>query len=255
MRARGRPFLADAILDPFPFGLLASLVRYQRLRERHPDVAILMGTGNLTELMEADTSGIQAVLFGIAAELRASAVLTTQVSAHARRVVREADWARRIMHAARANGMLPKGLSDQLMTVHDKRPFPDTPDEIAARAGEVRDPNFRIQVAADGLHVYNRDGLRHATDPFALWPRLHVEDDAGHAFYLGVELARAEIAWQLGKRYVQDEPLAWGCAVERAAAVDRVHPASVGSTRVKRSAAAAAPAPDAPLPACSASRP
>jgi hypothetical protein len=26
---------------------------------------------------------------------------------------------------------------------------------------------------------------------------------------------RAEIAWRLGKRYAQDEPLDWGCAVDR----------------------------------------
>ena len=75
-------------------------MRYQRLRERFPEVPIMMGIGNLTELTEADTSGINALLFGIAAELNVAAVLTTQVSAHARRAVREADWARRIMHAA-----------------------------------------------------------------------------------------------------------------------------------------------------------
>ena len=28
-----------------------------------------------------------------------------------------------------------------------------------------------------------------------------------------MELARAQIAWQLGKRYVQDEELDWGVAV------------------------------------------
>jgi hypothetical protein len=39
---------------------------------------------------------------------------------------------------------------------------------------------------------------------------LKVDDDASHAFYLGVELARAQIAWQLKKRYVQDQELAWG---------------------------------------------
>jgi len=39
---------------------------------------------------------------------------------------------------------------------------------------------------------------------------LKVDDDASHAFYLGVELARAQIAWQLKKRYVQDEELTWG---------------------------------------------
>ncbi len=64
------PFLADSILDPIPFGLTASIVRYHRLRERFPDAPIMMGVGNLTELTEADTSGINALLFGIAAELR-----------------------------------------------------------------------------------------------------------------------------------------------------------------------------------------
>jgi len=74
-----------------------------------------------------------------------------------------------------------------------------------------------VQVSATGLHVYNRDGLRRGTDPFALWPQLGLGHDAGHAFYMGVELARAQLAWQLGKRYVQDQPLDWGCAVEREA--------------------------------------
>jgi hypothetical protein len=63
--------------------------------------------------------------------------------------------------------------------------------------------------------VYNRDGHLKANDPFALYPQLKVENDGGHAFYLGVQLARAEIAWQLGKRFDQDEPLDWGCAVDR----------------------------------------
>ncbi len=217
MTAKGRAFLADPILDPIPFGFTASIVRYHALRARYPEAPIMMGVGNLTELTEADTSGINALLFGIAAELDVAAVLTTQVSAHARRAVREADWARRIMHAARRQRSLPKGLSGALMTVHDKHPFPDAPAEIAATAAQVRDPNFRVQVAADGLHVYNRDGLRTGTRAFELWPQLGLENDASHAFYMGVELAHAQIAWQLGKRYVQDQPLDWGCAVEREA--------------------------------------
>ena len=36
-----------------------------------------------------------------------------------------------------------------------------------------------------------------------------------HAFYLGVELARAQIAHQLGKRYVQDEELNFGVSKVR----------------------------------------
>ena len=48
-----------------------------------------------------------------------------------------------------------------------------------------------------------------------MWPNLKLEHDAAHAFYLGVELAHAQLAWQLGKRYSQDEPLDWGCAIDR----------------------------------------
>ncbi|SAL80596.1 hypothetical protein AWB71_06156 [Caballeronia peredens] len=215
MTKRGRAFLADPILDPIPFGLAASIARYVSLRERHADVPIMMGVGNVTELTEADTSGINAVLFGMCAELRVAAVLTTSVSLHARRAVREADVARRIMHAARETQTLPKGISADLSALHAKRPFPYDAGEIDAIAAAVRDPNFRVQVSAQGVHVYNRDGHHVAADPFALYPGLKVEHDGGHAFYLGVQLARAEIAWQLGKRFDQDQPLDWGCEVDR----------------------------------------
>jgi dihydropteroate synthase len=209
----GRSFLADPILDPLPFGLLVSLCRYQRLRDRYADVPIMVGIGNLTELTEADTSGINALLLGMCTELHAAAILTTQVSSHARRAIREADVARRMMFAAREQRTLPKGLTDQLMTVHARRPFPDTPEEIAETAAAIRDPNFRVQVASDGIHVYNRDGHHVDADAFTLWPKLGLEQDGNHAFYMGVELARAETAFKLGKRYVQDQDLDWGCAV------------------------------------------
>ena len=48
----------------------------------------------------------------------------------------------------------------------------------------------------------------------AFFPDLDVTSDGAHAFYLGAELAKAETAWRLGKRYVQDEALDWGCAAD-----------------------------------------
>ena len=87
----------------------------------------------------------------------------------------------------------------------------NTLDEVRELAREVKDANFRIEVTAEGIQIYNRDGLRSGIDPYDLFPRLRVDDDAPHAFYLGLELARAQIAWQLGKRYVQDQELGWGC--------------------------------------------
>ncbi len=215
MRQRGRPFMADPILEPIQFGFTRSLLRYYSLREAEPEVPILMGIGNVTELTDADSSGATAVLLGVAAELRMNAVLTTEVSPHCRRAVREADWARRMMVAARESQSLPRDLTDALLTVHARRPFPYSSEEIAQTAAEVRDPNFRIQVGERGIHMFNRDGISVATDPYHLYPGLDIEKDAAHAFYLGVELARAQIAWQLGKRYAQDEELEWGCAYER----------------------------------------
>ena len=117
------------------------------------------------------------------------------------------------MRAAASQNIPPKGIDDQLMMLHERHPFPYTPEEIAEFAAAIKDPNFRIQVAEDGIHLYNRDGEFVHTDPIAFYPDLDLDDDPGHLFYLGVELARAQIAWQLGKRYQQDEDLKWGCAV------------------------------------------
>ncbi len=211
MQAKGRAFIADPILDPIPFGFTESVVRYHKLRKQFPDVPIMMGVGNLTELTDADTTGINAILFGMIAELGVSAVLTTSVSPHACHAVAEADIARRIMHAAHEDKRLPRDYANGLLGLHDRRPFPYGADEIAEFASQVKDPNFRIMVSERGVHIYNRDGLQVDTDPFRLYPQLGVDDDASHAFYLGVELARAQIAWQLKKRYVQDEELQWGC--------------------------------------------
>jgi len=212
--ARGRPYLADPILDPIHFGFTDALVRYAELRRRRPHAEILMGTGNLTELTDADTTGINAVLMGIVSELRIRNVLVVQVSPHCRRAVQETDAARRMMYAAREEKSLPSGIDAALLCLHERKPFAYTPDEIAELAAELRDDSFRIEVAEDGIHVYNRRGHHVEPEPYALFPALNVEADGSHAFYLGVELAKAQIALQLGKRYVQDQLLGWGCAVD-----------------------------------------
>ena len=206
----GKPFIADAILDPIHFGLANSIVRYQKLRKKYPDIQIMMGIGNLTELTDADTTGINALLFGMISELDIIAVLATSVSPHAVNAIAEADLARRVMFAAKKDDRLPRGYSNGLLGIHDRRPFTYSVDEIKEIAAMVKDPSFRIQISQEGLHIYNRDGRYEATDPFELYPKLNVDNDASHAFYLGVELARAQIAWQLKKRYVQDQALDWG---------------------------------------------
>jgi dihydropteroate synthase-like protein len=211
---RGLSFIVDPILDPIHFGFAASLTRYIETRRRLPNAEMMMGTGNLTELTEADSGGITALLTGLCSELDIRNVLTVQVSPHTRRTIEEHDAARRLMFAASTDGALPKGYDAGLLALHDLSPYPSSAQEIAGIAAEVRDANFRIATAEDGIHVFNRDGHHISRDAFSLYPKLGVEADGAHAFYLGAELAKAEIAFSLGKRYAQDEPLDWGCAAD-----------------------------------------
>ncbi|MGD7034612.1 DUF6513 domain-containing protein [Methylotuvimicrobium buryatense] len=234
MQAKNRPFLVDPILDPLHYGFTQSVVRYHQVRQKYPDIEIMMGVGNITELTHADTVGMNALLLGICSELEINAILATEVSKHACRAVKEADLARRIMHAAKQNNMLPKHIDSGLMALHETAPFPYTLDEIKELAGEITDPSYRIQTSTEGLHIFNRDGFHSATDPFDLYPKLGVENDGGHAFYLGVELARAEISWQLGKRFNQDEALSWGCATDLTESTVDLHSFKPAGTTLKK---------------------
>lgn len=214
LQAKHQKFIVDPILDPIHFGFTESVVRYHALRQKYPDIEMMMGIGNITELTHADTAGMNAILLGMCSELDIKHILATEVSMHASRAIKEADLARRIMFAAKENNTLPKHINADLMALHETSPFPYQLSEIKEFAAQVKDPSFRIQISSEGVHIYNRDGLHTAIDPFDLYPKLQVTEDAGHAFYLGVELARAETAWQLGKRFNQDQTLEWGCAAK-----------------------------------------
>ena len=233
-RARGLACLLDPILDPIHFGFTASMVRYAGLRARLPEAEILMGTGNLTELTDADSSGVTAMLLGVCSELAIRNVLVVQVSRHTRNTVAEHDFARRLMYAARANADLPRGYGGGLLQIHDRRPFVQSPADIAAQAEAVRDVSYRIATAEDGIHMFNNACHVVGRDAMGLYKALDVATDGAHAFYLGTELMKAETALALGKRYVQDSPLDFGCAAPRVATVP-TRLAEAGATlRTKR---------------------
>jgi hypothetical protein len=80
----GKPYLVDPIIEPIGTGFAASLGRYLEVRRRHPEVEMLMGIGNLTELTEADSTGVTAMLIGFCQELGIRNVLTTEVIEWAR---------------------------------------------------------------------------------------------------------------------------------------------------------------------------
>jgi dihydropteroate synthase-like protein len=203
------PYIIDPILEPISFGFTESLQRYSEVRRRYPQAEILMGLGNLTELTDADTTGVTAVMAGIITELHIDYVLTTEVISWARGAVKELDLARNLMYYAWKHQVLPKHLDDGLLTVKDPPFEPYTEEELRLIQSKVRDRNFRIFTDLDFIYVFNNHLFIKERDIQAIFPQLEVADPS-HAFYLGRELYKASLAVQLGKKYIQEQPLRWG---------------------------------------------
>lgn len=209
------PMRLDPILEPIGAGFTNSLLRYAKVRDSFPNIEMMMGIGNLTELSDADSAGINLLLMGVCQELGIRSVLTTQVINWARSSVQECDIARRLVHYSVRHGVPPKRLSDQLVMLRDAklRPYPQS--GLDALAEGLKDNNYRIYAQEERIHLITAGLHLTGDDPFLLFDQLLNEPvsdnvDAGHAFYLGYEMAKASIALQLGKQYDQDRALDWG---------------------------------------------
>jgi dihydropteroate synthase-like protein len=212
LRKGGVPFRIDPVLEPIGFGFAASLGRYLEARRRWPDVEMLMGVGNLTELTDVDSAGVNVLLAGFCQEAGIRSVLTTEVINWCRSSVRELDLARRLMHFAVRQRVLPKHLEHDLVLLRDPKLREHGQATLDELAKQITDPNFRIFAERGLLHMMSRDLYLQGADPFALFAEAlqKVAVDPAHAFYLGYEMAKAVTALTLGKNYVQDQALRWG---------------------------------------------
>ena len=209
LQALGKPFIVDPIIEPIGSGFAASLGRYLEVRRRHPDVEMFMGIGNLTELTEADTTGVTAMLLGFCQELGIRNVLTTEVIDWARGAVREAVLAAQLMHFAQQEGTPPKHVDGRLLTIKDEEVRPYTEAELRELHASITDPNIRIFADAEWIYAFNAERFVKGTDINPIFDELGVAEHT-HAFYLGKELMKASIARGLGKNYRQESPLDWG---------------------------------------------
>ena len=205
----GKPYLVDPIIEPIGTGFAASLGRYLEVRRRHPEAEMFMGIGNLTELTEADSTGVNALLIGFCQELGVRNVLTTEVIDWAHGAVRETVLAAQLMHFAQEQGTPPKHVDGRLLTVKDEDLRPYEESELRELHAQVTDPNFRIFADSEWIYVFNAELFVKGTDFNEIFDQLGV-DEATHAFYLGKELMKATLARALGKNYRQESPLDWG---------------------------------------------
>ncbi|MBL8891899.1 MAG: dihydropteroate synthase [Planctomycetaceae bacterium] len=208
------PFRIDPILEPIGFGFAESLRRYCEARRQWPSCPIMMGVGNLTELTDVDSAGVNLLLLGICEELRIHSVLTTQVIPWAQTAVRELAVGRRLTYHSIHHRVPPKRLASDLVMLRDTQIKRHDRDVLKKMASEIRDWNFRLFIVDGQIACLGGGEFWLAEDPFELFDQIMQHQppnlDPSHAFYLGYEMCKAMTAMHLGKNYEQDEALDWG---------------------------------------------
>ncbi len=212
LQSWGVKFRIDPVIEPIGLGFAASLGRYLEVRRRYPDAEMLMGVGNLTELTDVDSAGINVLLLGFCQEVGIRSVLTTQVINWCRSCVRELDRARRLVYHACTRRVLPKHVEPDLLLLRDPKLRTHGEAMLSDLASRIADRNFRLFAERGLLHVLNNQMFLQGGDPFALFEQMQqrADIDPAHAFYLGYEMAKAVTALTLGKNYTQDQALRWG---------------------------------------------
>lgn len=209
--------IADPVLDPPMQGLAASLHRYMDFSRRHPGVPLFFGAGNVTELLDADTSGVNALLAALGAEVGAAILFTPEYSAKAVGSVRELAKASMMMQLAGKRKTPPKDLGLDLLLLKQKRHLPTEP--LPEAMTEARQGHIYVQDETGSFRIFLSGGLivaqngpvsirgENARDLVNTLVDMGLVRRLDHAAYLGRELQKAETALRLGRDYVQDEPL------------------------------------------------
>ncbi len=217
--------IADPVLEPIGHGFAEAVNRYYEFRKRDQTTALFFGAGNVTELIDADSIGINAMLSGIAMELGADILFTPEFSDKAHNSVFELRTASMMMMLAKERGSAPKELGIDLLAIKEKRmrEFGKLPvDAIEAESSKQwhLDPAgcFRIEITGEEIRSgrlypgkivakHKNGSIAGATAKEVLDTilRLGLVSRPDHAGYLGRELMKAELALKFKRSYAQDD--------------------------------------------------
>ncbi|MFZ2411531.1 MAG: dihydropteroate synthase-like protein [Candidatus Methanoperedens sp.] len=220
-----RNIIADPVLEPAGHGLVESIDRYYEFRKRDRETPLFFGAGNVTELIDADSIGVNAMLSGIAMELGGSILFTPEFSSKAHNSVSELKTASMMMALARERGSAPKDLGIDMLSIKEKRrrEFGLLPGNATEAKGNEKwhlDPAgcFKIEITDEEYHngkihpgkivvKHNDSSITGETAKEVLDTiiRLGLVSRLDHAGYLGRELMKAELALKFKRSYSQDD--------------------------------------------------
>jgi dihydropteroate synthase-like protein len=202
--------IADPLLQPVGSGLVTSLKNF-----KDTGYPLFFGAGNVVELLDADSIGVNALLAGMAYEVDASIIFTSEHSDKTKGSIHEMRRATEMMSLC-TDRPYPKDLGIDLLVLKEKRKRREPPldYETITTAKKmpteiIYDPkgNFRIGIEGDHIIAVIQGTAvqgKHWQD--VLYTILSQGNVSllDHAAYLGRELYKAELAIRYGRSFEQD---------------------------------------------------
>jgi dihydropteroate synthase-like protein len=224
MKCKNIDIIADLILDPVnSSSIVDSVIACHKFKEKNRE-PVFFGVGNVTELLDADSVGVNALLSGIAMELGASILFTPEESGKTRGSVKELAISADMMFLAKNRGSIPKDLGINLVLFKDKRMTIGIMEDVDVPVVDAEEDYTFQHDPAGSFKIMVEDGNIKAVHYLNMEPQIVVKGKTAkavldeilkkglisrleHATYLGSELEKAEIASKVGKNYIQDFPL------------------------------------------------
>lgn len=213
--------VADLILDPINSrSIVDSIMACHQYHDKNPE-PVFFGVGNVTELLDTDSTGVNALLSGIAMELGASILFTPEESGKTVRSVYELAVSSKMMFLAKNRGSIPKDLGINLLVFKDKRLPEKVMEEFDVPVFEAEGTKKFVQDDAGSFKIMINDNEIMVVHYKNMEPDVAIVGQSAkkiyeellnrklvsrleHAAYLGAELQKAEIAMVTGKNYTQD---------------------------------------------------
>jgi dihydropteroate synthase-like protein len=223
-KCKGLKVIADPVLDPVNSeSIVDSFLACRQLKNENR-VPLFFGVGNVTELLDVDSTGVNALLSGIGMELGVSVLFTPEESGKTVGSVKELAVSSQMMFLAKERGSIPKDLGINLVVFKDKRRG-ETLEEALDVPEVEGQPDYSFnQDPAGSFKITVSDGLIKVVHYQKSKPQLALTGIEAkgiydeiikrglvtkleHAAYLGSELQKAEESLKFGKHYTQDFPL------------------------------------------------
>ncbi|KZX10106.1 dihydropteroate synthase-like protein [Methanobrevibacter filiformis] len=227
-KCKGVNVIADLILDPInSISIVDSIIAAHEFRKKH-NIPLFFGVGNVTELLDVDSTGVNGLLSGIAMELKANILFTPDESGKTWNSIYELAISSKMMFLAKHRSSIPKDLGITLVTFKDKKKrenIEEEPNDVELIQAKndpkfIHDPygSFKIIVEHDTRYDKSRIIVSHfkkgeknltiyGTESQKIFNEIierKLVSRKEHCAYLGSELQKAEIAMITGKEYVQD---------------------------------------------------